>query len=76
MWLKRDLCVFEKSLLTISNWQQLTALQLQTRVQTKKDVNRGKEGRRNNSGFLLLLGYTYKTETKEKTIKKKIEGEK
>lgn len=72
MWLKRVLCVLEKSLLTISNWQQLTALQLQT----KEEVNRGRMGGGDISGFVLFLADTYKIETKEKTVKKKeIEGE-
>lgn len=54
MWLKRVICVFEKSLLTISNWQQLTVLQLQTHVQTKEVVNGGRKGE-NISGFVLFL---------------------
>lgn len=77
MWLKRVLCVFEKSLLTISKWQQLTALQLQTHVQTKEELNRGRKGEKISVGLYYSWQiHTYKIETKEKTLnKKEIEGE-
>lgn len=77
MWLKRVFCVFEKSLLTISNWQQLTALQLKTHVQTKEELNRGRKGEKNIGGFVLFLADTYIQDRNKRknSKKKKIEGE-
>lgn len=67
MWLKRVLCVLEKSLLTISNWQQLTALQLQT----KEEVNRGRMGGGGYQWVCTILGRYVQDRNKRKNNKKK-----